>query len=110
MPEYAEITITVKNGVISCQPDPGQCYWATGPADVRWTTQSSPSGATLVEVMWKAKSPFSGQSQSGGSLGPITTSGNLQVAGEFGYTVRFIDSQGRVVLQVDPTIRNNDRP
>jgi hypothetical protein len=107
---YLEVTVSVVNGQIVCAPDPGSCYWVTGPANVRWTFASSPLTATLVRVVWKAASPFSGQKQPSGPLGPVETFGNLQTAGSFGYRVEYLDARGRVVLANDPIIRNTDRP
>lgn len=119
---YADVHVTFdeKKGIM-VDVDPVQCYWDTGPACIRWITDSAPTGATTLDVEWQDPGPpykggkmFAGQHEappSGASAVPdLVTSGNTKVKGLFKYAIVFRDAAGKELRRLDPGANNDPQP
>jgi hypothetical protein len=118
---YAVCAVSVDGSTVKCDPDLVQCYWETGPANIRWTFENVPANVTRVEVRWKDggagyvnKPMFSGQdrvnSTVGARLDDVVTSGNCKIKGKFRYEVLCYDAAGKQVASVDPDAGNDPNP
>ena len=85
-----KVAVDLANRTITCDPDPVQCYWVAGPADIRWTFPNVPEAVDAVIIEWRKtnnekyrnKPMFRGQgvarSLSGAHLDDIVTYGNIK--------------------------------
>ncbi len=118
---YVAVSVNLSTKQITCTPDPSQCYWQTGPANLRWTFKDVPSQVASVVIQWQNPGPpykssplASGMgtapSSVGANLPDIITFGNNQVQGQFKYGVICLDSNGNVLAEKDPCAQNDPFP
>ncbi len=123
-PKYERVTVTVRNGQLTCTPDWVHLKWKDGPEDIRWRFEGIPESAVGVAVEFLAEVPANtpapppaagafrprgvhrgvGQISAtpGSRLPDLVTTGNTREAGHFYYDVKLLDGEGNVVAHADP--------
>jgi hypothetical protein len=104
---YETVKIGCKKGEVTCDKPKVQLYWETGPDSIEWVVQHAPKGA-LAEIVWEGKSPFR-KADAKTNKGRLTASENRKVKGEFKYTIRFTDEEGKLIGELDPVVLNDPR-
>jgi len=118
---HRQVTVTIKGVDVKCDPDPAQCYWITGPDNIRWVFPDPPPGVEQVVIEWQNPGPpfraepmFHGMgaqpSTVGSRLPDLVSFGNNQIQGRYKYAVICLDANGKVVAQVDPGGNNDPQP
>ena len=126
---HEKVTVSMKNGKLTCTPDWVHLNWKDGPADIRWVFDGVPKTAVGAVVEFLAAVPAKhpvppgtpgpflprgahrglghAQASAGSHLPDIVTTGNTQEGGHFYYDVKLLDGAGTVVAQADPGGDNN---
>ncbi|MEW6338705.1 MAG: hypothetical protein ACOY3Y_06055 [Acidobacteriota bacterium] len=108
-----ELTVNVTyNGAAASLDKPlGECFWETGPANVRWVFHdtSSAHDALSFGISWTGEAPFDATAQDGTGTADWTATGNKEKAGDFGYSVTVTRKVGPSI-ELNAVIRNDRRP
>jgi hypothetical protein len=111
MDRFATVHVSCVEDKITCDPDVVQLYHLAGPDSVQWVIDSCPEGASGFQVSFQDESPFTDIGVAIGSgVTKLVATGNRMKKGNFKYTLRFLDSSGAVVAEVDPAITNDPLP
>ena len=99
-----EVTISFDGKQLSCDPDPVQLYWESGPDSVVWRINSA-SPDVSIAVMFKQDACFNacGLAADGRVLG----TNNTRVTGAFEYAAIAYRPDGSVAAVLDPKVVND---
>lgn len=105
------VNVTYNGRAVSLDKPIGECFWETGPADVRWEFHdaSTAHDAESFGISWAGGSPFAATAQDGTGTADWTATGNKQNAGDFGYSISVTRTVGPTI-EVNAVIRNDTKP
>lgn len=111
---YAEVKVKVVGDKVVCDPDPVECYFLTGPDNIRWTFKNLPKKVASVVIEWKGHNMHRGMGHAASTVGShlqdIITSGNTCVVGRFFYNIYCLDAKGNEIAYADPESGNSGQP